>query len=200
MATISITKIAAELGVTKDYALRLVKRRAAALGIRPERGRRNAVSLSREDADRLIQDYRPRSVRSALGAKQTGGFGYFYVVQLHPDELPSRLKIGYTDNMDVRLSDHRTAAPTLRLVKSWPCKRTWEEAAKASITRGVSRSVGGEVFDGDVREFVRSADAFFSLMPAPAPSSLQTGGTDKGDIDEPHGAANGSQPFRSETN
>jgi hypothetical protein len=52
MVTISITKIAAELGVTKDYALRLVKRRATALGIRPERGRRNAVSLSREDADR----------------------------------------------------------------------------------------------------------------------------------------------------
>jgi hypothetical protein len=171
MATISITKIAAELGVTKDYALRLVKRRATALGIRPERGRRNAVSLSREDADRLIQDYRPRSVRSALGAEQTGGFGYFYVVQLHPDELPSRLKIGYTDNMDVRLSDHRTAAPTLRLVKSWPCKRTWEEAAKASITRGVCRCVGGEVFDGDVREFVQRADAFFSIMPVPAPGA-----------------------------
>ena len=198
MTAITITKIAAELGVNKDYALRLVKRRAAALGIRPQRGPRNAVSLSREDADRLIQDYRPRSRRPSLGAGQTGGFGYFYVIQLHPDDLRSRLKIGYTDNMDVRLSDHRTAAPTLRLVKSWPCKRSWEEAAKASITRGGCRCIGGEVFDGDVREFIQRADAFFSIMPGAATSLPETRGKAQRESGEPPGAANRSQPVAQE--
>jgi hypothetical protein len=171
METISIRQITAELGVHKDYALRLVKRRAAALHIRPQRGRRNAISLSREDADLLVRDYRPRTPRSVASAEQHSGFGYFYIIQLHPEDLPSRLKIGYTDNLDIRLSDHRTAAPTLKVVKSWPCKRTWEEAAKASITREHCRRVGGEVFDGDVQEFIERADAFFSLMPTSQPAA-----------------------------
>ena len=144
MEMVPIKKIAEELGVNKDYALRLVKRRSAALGLRPQRGRRNAVSLPREDADRLIRDYRPRVPVPAPGneiAKQSD-FGYFYIIQLHPEDLPDRLKIGYTDNLGVRLSDHRTSAPTLKLIRSWPCKRTWEEAAKASITRGDCRCVG----------------------------------------------------------
>lgn len=168
MELVPIRQIADELGVHKDYALRLVRRRAAALGLAPHRGRRNALFLSREDADRLARDYQPR--RSGSGAAENSAprsFGYFYIIWLHPDDLPSRLKIGYTDNLEVRLSDHRTAAPTLRLVKSWPCKRTWEEAAKASITREGCRCVGGEVFDGDVRVFVKREDAFFSIMPTP---------------------------------
>lgn len=64
METISVKQIAAELGVNKDYALRLVKRGAAALHIRPQRGPRNAVSLSREDVDLLIRNYRPRVPQS----------------------------------------------------------------------------------------------------------------------------------------
>lgn len=125
MEMVPIKKIAEELGVNKDYALRLVKRRSTALGLRPQRGRRNAVSLSRDDADRLIRDYRPRLPIPASGNEiaKHSDFGYFYIIQLHPDDLPDRLKIGYTDNLDVRLSDHRTSAPTLELVRSWPCKR-----------------------------------------------------------------------------
>jgi hypothetical protein len=191
MEMVPINKIAEELGVNKDYALRLVKRRSTALGLRPQRGRRNAVSLSRDDADRLIRDYRPRVPASASGNEiaRHSDFGYFYIIQLHPEDLPGRLKIGYTDNLGVRLSDHRTSAPTLKLIRSWPCKRTWEEAAKVSITRGDCRCVGGEVFDGDVEAFVERAEAFFSIMPGPPGSSLETGRTDSTDIGEQGGAA-----------
>jgi hypothetical protein len=165
MDMVSIKKIAEELKVSKDYALRLVKRRASSLGIKPLYGSRNAVSLSRDDADRLIKDYKP--TRAFLTTVRPTGFGYFYIIQLHPEDLPTRLKIGYTDNLDVRQSDHRTNAPTLRLVKSWPCKRSWEEAAKASITRHGCRSIGEEVFDGDVQGFIHRAEAFFAVMPQP---------------------------------
>lgn len=191
MEMVPIKKIAEELGINKDYALRLVKRRSVALGLRPQRGRRNKVSLPREDADRLIRDYRPRVPLSSSDNEiaKRSDFGYFYIIQLHPEDLPDRLKIGYTDNLGVRLSDHRTSAPTLKLVRSWSCKRTWEEAAKASITRGNCRCVGGEVFDGDVEAFVGRAEAFFSIMPAPTGSSLETGGTDSKDIGEQGGAA-----------
>src|SRR5215831_7948891 len=133
MDSVSVKEIAQELKIGKDYALRLIKRRAESLGLKPHYGKRNAVSLSRDDAHRLIQDYRP--VRPFLSEAKSSPGGCFYIIQLHPEDLPNRLKIGYSDNINVRLSDHRTSAPTLKLVKSWPCKRTWEEAAKACITR-----------------------------------------------------------------
>jgi hypothetical protein len=172
MGMVSIKAVASELGVNKDYALRLAKKRATELGLKLHYGKRNALFLSREDADRLIDNYRPRA-SAAAAADDVGrftGFGYFYIIQLHPEDLPTRLKIGYTDNLGVRQSDHRTNAPTLKLLKSWPCKRTWEDAAKASITRENCRRVGGdgsEVFDGDVQAFIDRAEAFFALMPHP---------------------------------
>lgn len=191
MEMVPIKKITEELGVNKDYALRLVKGRSAALGLRPQRGRRNAVFLSREDADRLIRDYRPRVPILAPDNESAKhrDFGYFYIIQLHPDDLPDRLKIGYTDNLGVRLSDHRTSAPTLKLIRSWPCKRTWEEAAKASITRGDCRRIGGEVFDCDAEAFVERAEAFFSIMPKPAESAVGTSETDSKEIGERGSAA-----------
>ena len=170
MGMVSIKEVASELGVNKDYALRLAKKRATELNLKLHYGKRNALSLSREDADRLINNYRPRVSATAAtnDAGRFTGFGYFYIIQLHPEDLPTRLKIGYTDNLDVRQSDHRTNAPTLKLLKSWPCKRTWEEAAKASITRQGCRRFGGErseVFDCDIQGFIDRAEAFFALMP-----------------------------------
>lgn len=46
------------------------------------------------------------------------GYGFFYIIQLIPEVLPNRVKIGYTDNLDVRLKEHQTAAPTAKLIKS----------------------------------------------------------------------------------
>jgi len=169
MSEISIKRIAETLGISKDYALRLVKRRKDELGITPVYKQRNAVFLSREDADLLIANYEPRRSASETSAaiSSKSGFGFFYVIQLHPDDLPSRLKIGYSESIQVRLSDHRTTAPTLQLLGKWPCKRVWEDAARASITRDSCQHIGGEVYDGEPEQFIRRASAFFELMPKP---------------------------------
>ena len=172
MDMVSVRQVAAELDIGKDYALRLIKRRAESLGLKPHYGKRNALSLSRADADRLIRDYKP--VRPFSGDAKAVEGGCFYIIQLHPEDLPNRLKIGYTDDIDVRLSDHRTSAPTLKRVQCWPCKRSWEDAAKACITREGCTVVGGEVFDGDIRAFVERAEAFFAIMPLPHKSSNQS--------------------------
>lgn len=168
MENVSIHQVAEELGISKDYALRLVKRRKKQLGISPILGARNQIFLSRIDADRLISDYEPRRSKTSSTATPTvDGFGYFYLIQLIPDEVPNRFKLGYTNNLNVRLADHRTAAPTLRLIKSWSCKPTWEAAAIASITRGSTTKVGVEVYDGDFDAFLERAESFFELMPKP---------------------------------
>ncbi len=156
---LTIRQIADKLGINKDYALRLVRKRAGALGLHPHIGSRRSLSLSSEDADRLVADHLSRRAQPSAHTSnvvRVKGFGYFYVIQLHPEDLPTRVKIGYTDNLDVRQSDHRTTAPTLRVLGAWPCKRAWEEAAKASVTR--ERCT--------VQGFLDRAEAFFRLMPS----------------------------------
>lgn len=163
MDTVRITTVVQEMGVTKDYALRLAKK----MGLELHYGARRAASLLRADADRLVNEYQPRQSSRGSSDKDIGfdGFGYFYVIQLVPEENPNRIKIGYTDNLDQRLADHRTTNPTLTLVKSWPCKRAWEQAATAGVTREGCQRIGGEVFEGEVQGFKDRAEAFFALMP-----------------------------------
>ena len=163
MEIIRIKKVAEELRISNEYALRLAKK----MGFKLHYGKRNAASLLKADAEQLIKDYQPRKKARVASTEEVtfDGFGYFYIIQLLPDEIPDRMKIGYTDSLDQRLSDHRVTNPTLKLVQSWPCKRTWEHAATASITREGCTKIGGEVFQGDMRGFIDRAEAFFVIMP-----------------------------------
>ena len=173
MDTVSSQQIAEELGITRRHVLRQIDRRADQLGIKVIRGRRNEILLSRADADALVEDFGARrrtQPSSSIDATSNDGFGYVYVIQLLPKELSLRHKLGYTDNVEQRLRDHRTTAPTLELVKAWRCKPTWEKAAIAAITNCECEQIGGpnsEVYDGDTDVFVERAGAFFSLMPQP---------------------------------
>ena len=42
--------------------------------------------------------------------------GYFYLIQLIPEAMPNRVKIGFADNVERRLVEHQTAAPTAKLL------------------------------------------------------------------------------------
>jgi hypothetical protein len=84
-----------------------------------------------------------------------------------PEALPNRVKIGFADNVERRLNEHRTAAPTAKLLKARPCKRSWDYAAMASITRERCKLVLNEVFEGDVQGFTDRGDRFFAMMPTP---------------------------------
>jgi hypothetical protein len=92
-------------------------------------------------------------------------YGFFYLIQLVPEALPNRVKIGYTDNLEKRLAEHQCSAPTARVVASWSCKRSWDHAAMDAITREGCAWVLNEVFEGNVEGFVQRGNAFFALMP-----------------------------------
>jgi hypothetical protein len=163
METVLIKTVADKLGIVKEYTLRLAKKK----GFEIHYGKRNVASLLKADAEKLIREYESRRSSNGTAFENTvfDGFGYFYLIQLLPDEIPDRIKIGYTNNLDQRLADHRVTNPTLKLVKSWSCKRTWEYSATASITREGCSHVGGEVYEGAVKGFLDRAGAFFTLMP-----------------------------------
>lgn len=167
---IGLAEIAGRLSVDVRTVRRLIAQESEALAIEIQRGKGDKVLLSRDDAERLIASYFARrgpQTGTPEEAAKFDRFGYFYLIQLVPEALPNRIKIGFADNVERRLNEHRTAAPTAKLLKAWPCKRSWDYAAMDSITREDCRLVLNEVFEGDVDGFLSRAESFFSVVPDP---------------------------------
>jgi plasmid maintenance system antidote protein VapI len=175
MDLVSIKEMAKRLGVDPTTVRRLIEKYGPELGIEVQKARGDTTNakwtnfISREDADRLKAVYESRRGTRVPEDEKTGdvlqSFGYFYLVQLVPEALPNRIKIGYTDNLEKRLAEHQTAAPTARVIRSWPCKRSWDYAAMDSLTREGCTLVLNEVFEGDPDGFINRGNAFFALMP-----------------------------------
>ena len=167
---IGLAEIASRLNIDNRTVRRLLAQEAESLGIEIQRGKGDKVLLERNDAERLIESYFARRGPVQVNSEDTvkyDRFGYFYLIQLIPEALPDRIKIGFADNIDRRLVEHRTAAPTAKLLASWPCKRSWDYAAMDSITRSNCKLVLNEVYEGEVNGFIQRAEEFFALMPNP---------------------------------
>lgn len=124
---IGMPEIAKRLKVDSSTVRRLIARENEALQLELHRGKQGRLFLSRQDADKLIASYEAR--RGPVPAaeedeKKYDRYGSFYIIQLVPEALPKRVKIGFAENIEQRLTEHHTAAPTAKLLKSWPCKRS----------------------------------------------------------------------------
>lgn len=127
------------------------------------------IALTEEEVEQLVE------IRQGEGFS-TGGLvqavagsdkGVFYIIQLVPEALPNRLKLGFSSNIEARIQAHRTTAPTLKLLGTWVCMKTWERAAIASITRDKCKNLTDEVYDfnGKYDLAIERAESFFKLMP-----------------------------------
>lgn len=201
---VSIKDLAKRLGMDRSHARRYVmrlgylfhKRRTA------DSGSQLTVCVTGVEADEIAAQ------RADLGFTAStmvaiSDVGVFYVIQLVPDLDPKRLKLGFAESLEQRLSQHRTAAPTARVIRTWPCKRTWEVTAIDALTREGCRLILNEVFEcDDVATLLQRGDAFFSLLPAPdvrAPlagaSPLNFAARGEKDAEQP-AAADGPQTAR----
>lgn len=169
---VTVAGIAKRLNLDQRTVGRLIAREKEALQLTLHRGKADKRLLTRDDADKLIASYEARRGPMAESAEAGEAptydrYGYFYLIQLVPEALPNRVKIGFADNVERRLTEHQTAAPTARVVKAWPCKRSWDFAAMDSVTRTGCKLVLNEVFEGEVQGFIERADAFFAVLPHP---------------------------------
>ena len=167
---VGIPQIAKRLQRDGGTIRRLIARVGDELDIKLHRGKGNRLLLSRQDADRLIASYESRRgpVEASMeDASKYDRFGFFYLIQLVPEALPNRVKMGFADDVDKRLAEHRTAAPTAKVLKAWPCKRSWDYAAMDSVSRKACTLVLNEVYEGDIDGFIARGDAFFAVMPSP---------------------------------
>ncbi len=129
------------------------------------------LAVTPENADRIketrIADGYPLSAGAAKPI-EVGENGTFYLIQLVPEICQERIKMGFTATLDGRLSSHRTCCPTLKIIKSWPCRRSWEQAVIASVTRSGCKRLSPEVYHCEsVEGLLGNVEAFFSIMPAP---------------------------------
>ena len=167
---VGLAEIGDRLKIDNRTVRRLIARESENLDITIQRGKGDKVLLSKDDGERLIASYLARrgpQTGTPEEAAKFDRYGYFYLIQLVPEALPNRVKVGFADNVERRLDQHRTSAPTAKLLKAWPCKRSWDYAAMDSITREGCKLVLNEVFEGNVDEFLRRAESFFSVMPNP---------------------------------
>jgi hypothetical protein len=171
---LTYSEIADRLGVGIDTVRRSVKRLSKTHDIKPlyqktpsSKGTR-VYCLSIDDANVLFSWFEDRGQTASEEPNDLASFqryGYFYIIQLVPELMPQRVKIGYTDSLENRLCEHQTSAPTAKYVKTWECKRSWDQAAMDSITREGCQLVMNEVYEGEIDGFLTRADAFFTVMP-----------------------------------
>lgn len=171
MTTIFISDLASEMEMDRSNLRKyILSRGLTPVRVRnPKVGNQLMIALSLEDAETV------RKMRSGEGYKVDPAkperaisldWGHFYVVQLVPELDPKRIKVGFSSNIQSRFRSHRVSAPTAKLLGTWNCKRSWEQAAIASVTRDGCKLISNETFTCDnVAELENRAEDFFAVMP-----------------------------------
>jgi hypothetical protein len=165
---LTYSEIADRLGVDITTVRRSVKRLSTSHNIKPlyqkiPTSKMMIYCLSIDDANVLFSWFEGRSQTEPEEQNSLASFqryGYFYIIQLIPELMPQRVKIGYTDSLETRLNVHQTSAPTAKYVKTWECKRSWDQAAMDSITRDGCELIMNEVYEGNIDGFIERGSFF----------------------------------------
>ncbi len=95
------------------------------------------------------------------GARANSDLGHFYAVQLLPELVPDRIKLGFSTNVPDRLRQYRMANPEARILNVWPCLKQHEwlilQQAEAWGTRVGAREVYNVT---DLQSFIQNIDAY----------------------------------------
>jgi hypothetical protein len=134
----------------------------------PDSGGQLTLTVSGPEAA-LIRRTRAEHGFAGTQSSVENEVGHFYFIQLVPELDPKRVKLGFADSVPNRLQQHRTSAPTAKLLKSWPCRRSWERTAIDAVAAAGGALILNEVFEfADLDAAIQRADQFFSLLPKPS--------------------------------
>ena len=169
MAYVSLKHLAEQMGLDRSNARKYVLK----IGIKPKKrrtadsGGQLALTVTEREAERVLEHRKQMGFSSSEKSVDTDT-GVFYVIQLVPELDPKRIKLGFANDLADRLSQHRTAAPTAKTLKSWPCRRSWEGTVMDCLAAVSCQHVLNEVFEcDDVEALLAKGDALFGLLPSP---------------------------------
>ena len=125
------------------------------------------LCLSQEDYDRLIGIRKDEGFLKSSPVKSSeNGMGWFYIIQLLPNELPERIKLGYTSSWSNRLQTHKTTCPNLKILFEHKIKEVWEKAIIDMLSCVADKQHSQEVFDvNNVDEFIDYAKSIIEKFP-----------------------------------
>lgn len=90
--------------------------------------------------------------------------GLFYVALVAPEFSQTRIKLGFSTNIETRLGKHRVISPNIRVLKTWECKKKWERVGLDYLSKHCT-PVGSEVYEcHDIQGLLRSGDKLFNLF------------------------------------
>lgn len=143
------------------------------LGVIPQKrrtadsGSQLTLTVTEEEAESILK-HRQEQGFSSDGKPVESEAGVFYVIQLVPELDPKRIKLGFAIDLNDRLAQHRTAAPTAKVLTSWPCRRSWETTVMDCLSSVACRHILNEVFEcSAIDELVTKGNALFGMLPNP---------------------------------
>lgn len=166
---VSIKHLADKLGMDRSHAHRYVlklrfkpqKRRT------PDSGNQFTLTVTENEAESIIK-HRQEQGFSSDGKPVESESGVFYVIQLVPELDPKRIKLGFAIDLTDRLTQHRTAAPTAKVLTSWLCRWSWETPVMDCLSSVSCRHILNEVFEcAALGELVTKGNALFGMLPNP---------------------------------
>jgi hypothetical protein len=170
---ISLRQLADMLGINQSQARKYVLK----LGYSPPKARtpdsrgKLTYVFTEDEAEQIVTTRRQEGfiMGDTRGTPVSrDDVGMFYIIQLVPDLNQNRLKFGFTANIQERLSQHRTSAPTACILRSWPCRRTWEFTIIDCLASRNCELILNEVYEcGELASLLEYADALFNMMPDP---------------------------------
>ncbi len=165
---VSLQDIALQIGV---HGAGSANRMAVARGFKAYQLReaKNAkYYLSKEDAEKFIKKISDEKKNIiSLAPKQTAskGLGGVYCIEVPSYDGKNKIKIGWTDSFEQRLSSYKTIIPDLKIKALWPCKDNWMERAAHKVAEQVSNKVFTELFEfNDINEGVVALNNFFETL------------------------------------
>lgn len=135
----------------------------------PDSGNQLTLAVTTAEADR-IKEARIEGGFSLPSGEKTKtfpqGYGFFYAVLPDPELRPNRVKLGFSTSLETRFATYKTTNPEIKLLKSWPCRQSWEPAAIEALTNTEGcKFVAGEVYDYDnTEEAITRGNLFFELL------------------------------------
>lgn len=159
----TLSMLQKEFGLDKSNILKTLKKHGIELfDVRmPEANNQQVKCVDKEGYEafkELRQGFHhPKKKKIATG-------GIFYFVRLMP-EMPHRIKAGYTSDFKSRMMAHKTCCPQLEVLKTWPCKKTWESMCLDVIKSNADKIIGPEVFEiSDVKAVLEKLENLFELV------------------------------------
>jgi len=142
-------------------------------GIKPQKrrtidsGNQLTLTITKSEANYIVEKRRENGFLNSSKAV-VGDIGVFYIIQLIPELEPNRIKLGFSEDINSRLSQHRTASPTAIVLKIWPCKRSWESTVMDCLSSYNCKLILNEVYEcSSINEIITIGDRLFAILPDP---------------------------------